>query len=248
MRPGDGGGRAREVEATHAADPPPEAGPVSDAQAASGGVIWITGLSGVGKTTVAALVRERFARTGQLPVLLDGDRIRQVMPEPPGFGEADRRRLAHVYAGLAREFSAQGHLVVCATVSLFHAVHAWNRAHLPRYLEVWLRAPVEELRRRGVRPHLYGRHTEAPADAVGVATADGAGCLGEPGEADADDGGHAAHGEVVGRGIAAEYPLRPHLTVDTTTTGPARAADLIIHSYREAMITAADTAARHEGA
>jgi cytidine diphosphoramidate kinase len=156
-----------------------------------GRVIWITGLAGAGKTTVATLVRDRFIGAGTLPVLLDGDRIRRVLPEPLGFAEQDRRRLAMTYARLARELSTQGHLVICATVSLFHTVHAWNRAHLPGYLEVWLHAPLSELRARRDRAELY------------------------------------AAGDVVGVGIAAQFPLAPHLTIDTRTTRPDRAAALI---------------------
>jgi cytidine diphosphoramidate kinase len=124
------------------------------------GVVWITGMSGVGKTTVAELVRRRLARSGPPPVLLDGDRVRRVLADEPGFTVEQRRRLAMVYARLAAEIAAQGHLVLCATVSLFHSVHEWNREHLPGYLEVLLRASPEELRRRS---KVYGK-----ADVVGV--------------------------------------------------------------------------------
>lgn len=182
-----------------------------------GGVIWITGLSGVGKTTVATLVRDRLTAAGTLPVLIDGDRMRQAMPDPPGYERADRERLARTYAGLAAEFSRQGHLVVCATVSLFHSVHAWNRAHVPRYLEVLLQAPLEELRRRGVRPALYGGSGPGHVD-------------GEPhhGRSEPHGGGPA---DVVGLGIRAEFPVAPHLRVDTTTTDPEQAADLVVRAY-----------------
>ncbi|MER5265469.1 adenylyl-sulfate kinase [Actinosynnema sp. NPDC002837] len=112
------------------------------------GVVWITGLSGVGKTTTAELVRQRLVRAGRPPVLLDGDRVRHALAAGPGFEPAERRRLAMVYARPAAEIASQGHLVVCATVSLFHAVHEWNREHLPGYLEVWLRESPEALRGR----------------------------------------------------------------------------------------------------
>lgn len=166
-----------------------------------GGVIWITGLAGVGKTTAATLLRARLTACGTLPVLLDGDRLREVMPVPVGYAEADRRRLAMTYARLARELSGQGHLVICATVSLFHEIHAWNRRHLPRYLEVWLRAPLDELRHRRSRCHLYATAAESP-------------------------------GDVVGAGIPAEFPVAPHLALDTALTPPERVAELIERTYR----------------
>jgi cytidine diphosphoramidate kinase len=135
------------------------------------GVVWITGLSGAGKSTVARLVRDRLTELGTAPVLLDGDRMRAILPVEFGYEEAERRKLAFYYARLARELAGQGHLVLCATVSLFHDVQAWNRAHTPGYLEVWLRVPVEVLGRREGRAAFYGAGG-APAlrNVVGVET------------------------------------------------------------------------------
>lgn len=121
-----------------------------------GGVVWLTGLSGAGKSTVAAAVRDRLRAAGHNPVLLDGDALRAILPNRTGHEPAERRGLARFYAALARDLAEQGHLVICATVSLFHEVHEWNRLHQPRYLEVWLRVPVAELRRRTGRAELYG--------------------------------------------------------------------------------------------
>lgn len=132
----------------------------------TGGVVWITGLAGAGKTTVAKLVRDRL-KADRLPVLLDGDALRAMLPYTPGYQRADRLELARYYARLARELAKQGHLVICATVSLFHEIHAWNRRNIPHYVEVWLRVPVTELRARGCRTALYGGST----DVVGVDTA-----------------------------------------------------------------------------
>lgn len=129
-----------------------------------GGVVWLTGLSGAGKTTVAGLLDRRLRADGRTPVLLDGDRQRAIMPGRFGYSPADRRALAWWYARLAAEFAGQGHLVVCATISLFHEVHDWNRAQVANYLEVWLRAPVHQLRTRPGRARLY----DGGADVVGV--------------------------------------------------------------------------------
>jgi adenylylsulfate kinase-like enzyme len=129
---------------------------------ADGGLIWLTGLSGAGKSTVAELLDRRLRADGLTPVRLDGDRLRAIMPVRLGYAPEDRRRLARWYSRLAAELAGQGHLVICATISLFHEVHAWNRAHVTNYLEVWLRAPVTELRTR--RDALYG----GTSDVVGV--------------------------------------------------------------------------------
>ena len=129
-----------------------------------GSVTWLTGQSGVGKTTVTDRLAELLRERGEQPVVLDGDRIRAALPEPGGHTLADRRRLAAAYGRLALEFAGQGHTVLCATISLFHDVHAWNRAHLPHYLEVWLRAPDEELRRRDPK----GLYARAAGDVPGA--------------------------------------------------------------------------------
>jgi cytidine diphosphoramidate kinase len=112
------------------------------------GAIWLTGLSSTGKSSVAGELRALLAARGVTPVQLDGDRVREALPWPAGYTREERLRLAHLYGGLAREFVRQGHLVICSTVSLFHAVQAWNRAHIPGYFEVWLRAPAAELELR----------------------------------------------------------------------------------------------------
>lgn len=130
----------------------------------NGGVVWLTGLSGTGKTAVAELLDRRLRTDGVTPVLLDGDRLRAIVPGKFGYTPEDRRALAWWYARLAAEFAGRGHLVVVATISLFHEVHAWSRANVANYLEVWLRVPVAELRTRPGRAHLYDRG----ADVVGV--------------------------------------------------------------------------------
>ncbi|GAB1644044.1 adenylyl-sulfate kinase [Krasilnikovia sp. MM14-A1259] len=129
-----------------------------------GAVVWLTGLSGAGKTTVAGHLVEMVLARGTRPVLLDGDRIRAALPTTLGHTAAERRQLGAGYGRLAREFARQGHLVVCATISLFHDIQRWNRANLPHYVEVWLRVPEAELRRRDPKG-LYGA---GHADLAGV--------------------------------------------------------------------------------
>lgn len=118
----------------------------------SGGrVIWITGLSGAGKTTLARALLEHLPGA----ILLDGDELREALgASDSGFDAASRKKLALTYARLAGLLASQGVTVVIATISLFHDVHAWNRAHLPGYLEVFLDVP-ETVRRRRDPKGLY---------------------------------------------------------------------------------------------
>ncbi|HLO76169.1 MAG TPA: adenylyl-sulfate kinase [Magnetospirillum sp.] len=120
----------------------------------SGRVIWITGLSGAGKTTVGGLVVEAMRARGQTVVWLDGDRLRDIMGAgTSGFDEASRRRLAGTYGRLCREVADQGVDVVCTTVSMFHEVRQWNRDNIAGYFEIYLRVPLDELCRRDPKGH-----------------------------------------------------------------------------------------------
>jgi len=110
--------------------------------------IWLTGLSSTGKSSVAHELRALLLERAVVPVLLDGDRLREALPWTIGYAREERLDLARLYGRLARQFAQQGHVVICATVSLFHEVQAWNRAHIPGYFEVWLRAPAAELELR----------------------------------------------------------------------------------------------------
>lgn len=116
------------------------------------GVIWITGLSGAGKSTLAKEVMLRLRASSNYAVMLDGDQLREVFgavaSNAKNHGREGRLALAMQYSHLCRILADQGLVVVIATISLFKEVHAWNRSNLPGYFEVFLKTPVDELRRR----------------------------------------------------------------------------------------------------
>ena len=117
----------------------------------TGRVIWITGLSGAGKTTLARALWPHLPDA----ILLDGDELREVLAATgTGFDAASRKALALTYARFARLLARQGRTVMVATISLFHEVHAWNRENLPGYLEVFLDVP-EDVRRARDPKGLY---------------------------------------------------------------------------------------------
>lgn len=121
----------------------------------TGRVIWITGLSGSGKTTLARALQANLRGS----ILLDGDELREALGSAShGFDKDSRLRLAKIYAQLAGLLAKQDFIVIVATISLFHELHAWNRAHLPGYLEVFLDIPEEERRKRDPKG-LYAANT-----------------------------------------------------------------------------------------
>jgi adenylylsulfate kinase len=156
----------------------------ADARHLPAPIVWITGLSGTGKTTLARSVVRVLRRLGEHPVLLDGDAVRKAL-DPPGIASRhDRvRRLerGRRMSALAHHAALQGTPAVVATISLFHEVQHTNRALGVPYGEVLLTADLSVLKERN--PRLYG----------------GA-CQG-------------AEINVVGLDILAEYPIGPDLVI-----------------------------------
>ena len=119
-------------------------------------VIWITGLSGAGKTTLAGEVFARLKARRNDVVLVDGDAFREIVGDGLGHSREDRLINARRIARFCRFLNRQGIGVVCATMSLFHEIHEWNRSHQPRYFEVLVRVPLEVLAARDSK-QLYSR-------------------------------------------------------------------------------------------
>ena len=114
-------------------------------------VLWITGLSGAGKSTIARLLAGKMRSAGITVLELDGDVLRAIFSSTAGHAADERLKLAYSYARLCREVAAQGIPVICATVSMFHEVRRWNREHIPGYREIYLRVPVDELKKRDTK-------------------------------------------------------------------------------------------------
>ncbi len=114
-----------------------------------GAVVWFTGLSGSGKSTVACGVEERLVAQGRLVYVLDGDNIRHGLCADLGFAAADRteniRRISHT----AALFADAGVIVLTAFISPFRADRAAARAVLGNdFLEVFVDAPLATCEQR----------------------------------------------------------------------------------------------------
>jgi len=114
----------------------------------AGRVYWVTGLSGAGKSTLAGSLVAALRAHGRSVILLDGDELREILDSQAGHGREARLGLAMRYAKLCKVLSDQGIDVAIATISMFREIHAWNRRHLPNYVEIYLKVPLDELRRR----------------------------------------------------------------------------------------------------
>lgn len=119
-------------------------------------VIWIIGLSGAGKTTLAEEIVRLARRERPNVVLVDGDVIRDTFGNDLGHTMADRRRNAERMMRMCRWLDREGIHVVCAILSLFDEHRKWMRDNVPDYHEVYIDAPIEQLKARDGKG-LYAR-------------------------------------------------------------------------------------------
>jgi adenylylsulfate kinase-like enzyme len=94
--------------------------------------IWITGLPGSGKTTLAKKLIKMFNAAGKSTVLLDGDELRNCLGRRFGYSRKDRLAISKIYVNLAKLFEKQGHTVIVSTVSLIKELHNYRKANLPK--------------------------------------------------------------------------------------------------------------------
>jgi bifunctional enzyme CysN/CysC len=113
-------------------------------------VLWFTGLSGSGKSTIANIVEKKLAARGRHTFLLDGDNIRHGLNRDLGFTESDRIENIRRVGEVARLMADAGLIVLTAFISPFRAERHMVRRMLPEgeFIEVFVDTPIEDAERR----------------------------------------------------------------------------------------------------
>jgi bifunctional enzyme CysN/CysC len=113
-------------------------------------VLWFTGLSGAGKSTIANLVEGQLAQRGSHTYLLDGDNVRHGLNKNLGFTAADRVENIRRVGEVAKLFVDAGLLVLCSFISPFRAERAAVRDLVgpEEFIEIFVRAPLDVCERR----------------------------------------------------------------------------------------------------
>ena len=108
-------------------------------------IIWLTGLSGAGKSTIAKLAEQILWAEGRATALLDGDNLRSGLCQDLGFTEADRVENVRRTAEAAKLMADAGLIVICALISPFARDRAMARTIIgsDRFIEVFIDTPVE---------------------------------------------------------------------------------------------------------
>ncbi len=130
-------------------------------------VIWIIGLSGAGKTTLAKEV-VRLARQ-HVPniALVDGDDLRAVWGDNLGHSLSERKKNADRLNRLCSYLEQQNIHAVAAILSLFEESREWNRTHLKNYYEVFIKTPLADLRQRDPKG-LYAKAEQGEIKLPGI--------------------------------------------------------------------------------
>ncbi len=118
-------------------------------------VLWFTGLSGSGKSTIATKVHEALVRRGVEVEYIDGDALRDVFPAT-GFTRAEREEHLRRTGYMASRLAAHGVTVVASFVSPYRESRDFIRALCPSFMEIYVATPLEECERRDVKG-LYAR-------------------------------------------------------------------------------------------
>ncbi|MGZ5907951.1 MAG: adenylyl-sulfate kinase [Reyranella sp.] len=113
-------------------------------------VVWLTGLPGSGKSTIANIVERKLVALGRQTMLLDGDNLRQGLNADLGFDPAGRSENVRRVGEVAKLMADAGLIVIVALVSPFQADRTRAAALLPegRFLEIFVHAPIEVCRER----------------------------------------------------------------------------------------------------
>lgn len=162
-------------------------------------VLWMTGLSGSGKSTIANIVEKKLARMNRHTFLLDGDNVRHGLNKDLGFTDTDRVENIRRVGEVAKLMTDAGLIVITAFISPFRSERDMVRSMMQpgEFIEVFVDTPLDEAEKRDVK----GLYAKARAGELKNFT---------------------------GIDSPYEPPEAPQVRIDTTEMSAEEAADLII--------------------
>ena len=116
-----------------------------------GTTLWMTGLSGAGKTTIANLLAETLIRRGEKVEILDGDVVRTNLSKGLGFSKEDRETNLMRIGFVCRLLSRNGAIAIAAAISPYDYIRKNLRKDDENFVEVYVNAPIEKCIERDVK-------------------------------------------------------------------------------------------------
>ena len=115
---------------------------------------------------MAILLQKKLSET-EPTILIDGDVIRDILKLSSLNDKKSRLKIAYIYSDLANLIQSQGVNVVCATISLFHEIHNYNREIFVQYNEIFLKKDLDMLFKED-KNKIYSRSLNNETKVVGV--------------------------------------------------------------------------------
>ena len=166
-------------------------------------VLWFTGLSGSGKSTIANIVEKKLHAMGRHTMLLDGDNIRHGINRDLGFTDADRVENIRRVGEVSKLMLEAGVITLVSFISPFSAERAMVRSMLEdgEFIEIFVSTPLEEAERRDVKGLYKKARTGELKNFTGIDS-------------------------------PYEPPANPEITVNTVELSAEEAAEEIVHFFR----------------
>ena len=171
-------------------------------------IVWFTGLSGAGKSTIANMVERALHAHGHHTMLLDGDNLRHGLTRDLGFTEADRVENIRRVGEVAKLMTDAGLIVLCSFISPYRSEREMVRGLVPdgEFIEVFVDTPIEECARRDPK----GLYEKAKAGTIRNFT---------------------------GFDAPYEIPLNPEMRLQTTGQQPEQLAELLLKKLADLGVT-----------
>jgi len=116
-----------------------------------GFTLWFTGLSGAGKSTISAIVERELRQRGVKVEVLDGDVVRTHLSKGLSFSKEDRDTNIRRIGWVCEVLSRNGVCAIAAAISPYREIRDEIRARIPRFVEVYVEAPIAVLAERDVK-------------------------------------------------------------------------------------------------
>lgn len=133
----------------------------------TGATIWFTGLSGSGKSTIAALIKEKLRAQNRNIVIVDGDEVRKTVNKDLDYSAEGRRKNITRIADMCKLLTEQDVLNLACVISPSREIRRYARNNIPNFIEVYIKCPLVTCETRDPKGH-YKRVRATKEDFVGI--------------------------------------------------------------------------------